>query len=471
MTFQATLALLAWIPICLFLFTRLAPPRALITAFIAGWLFLPQSVSFPFKGLPDYNKTSATSYIILLAVLLFDTRRLTTFKFSWLDLPMLIWCLCPLITTNLNGLGMNDGLLPGNILLYGVPYFLGRIYLNNLAALRKLAVGILIGGLIYLPLCLYEIFASPQLHRIVYGYQVFDSEVRWGGYRPIVFMQGGLSVGMWMMAVTLIAIWLWQAGTLKKLWDIPFSWLVILLGVTFVLIRSYAAYLYMLYGIFILLAAKRFRSALPLMLLILAISFYLFIGVIGRISPKNIDQINNITTNLMGQKRAGSLKFRLDSEQFLANKARQKPIFGWGAGRNRIIAENERGDVVDAVVTDSLWIIVFGQLGAVGLTAIFSVLLLPVLIFIRRYPALSWVTPQVAPAAALSVVLTFFAVDCLLNAMVNPVYFLASGAIVGLVVQQSERPKGTASRTLTAEEAQWRRGQTKRLNAGRKSEV
>jgi hypothetical protein len=463
MTFQAVLALLAWIPICLILFTRLTPPRALIIAFIAGWLFLPESANFLINSLPDYNKVYATSYIILLAILLFDPRRLTTFKFCWLDLPMLIWCLSPLVTTNLNGLGMNDGILPSNVLLYGVPYLLGRLYLNNLASLRKLAIGILIGGLIYLPLCLYEIFASPQLHRLVYGYQISSSEIRWGGYRPIVFMQTGLSVGMWMMGVTLIAIWLWQAGTLKKLWGIPFSWLVILLGVTFVLVRSYAAYLYLLYSIFILLAAKWFRSALPLVLLILAISFYLFVGVSGSISPKNIDQVNNITTNLMGEKRAGSLKFRLDSEQSLSDKARKKPIFGWGAGNNRIFAENEWGDVTDAVITDSLWIITFGQLGVVGLTAIFSVLLLPVLVFIRRYPAPSWFTPQVAPVAVLSVILTFFAVDCLLNAMINPVYLLASGAIVGLVTQHSDPAKVTGSRTLTAREAQWRRRQTKSI--------
>ena len=99
---------------------------------------------------------------------------------------------------------------------WGIPYFLGRIYFNDLQGLRELSVAIFIGGLIYVPFCLYEIRFSPQLHRLLYGYHQhdFSQTFRFGGYRPMVFMQHGLMVGMWMGMATLAGIWLAWTGAL-----------------------------------------------------------------------------------------------------------------------------------------------------------------------------------------------------------------------------------------------------------------
>ena len=41
---------------------------------------------------------------------------------------------------------------------------------NTADTLRDLCLSIIIGGVIYLPLCLYEIRMSPQLHSIFYGF-------------------------------------------------------------------------------------------------------------------------------------------------------------------------------------------------------------------------------------------------------------------------------------------------------------
>jgi len=96
MTPQAQLAMIALIPIVFYLFTRYPPYKAVVISFILAWLFLPQKASFTFPGLPDYNRTSATSYAILLGVFLYDVGRFRSFKFGWLDIPMLIWCLISL---------------------------------------------------------------------------------------------------------------------------------------------------------------------------------------------------------------------------------------------------------------------------------------------------------------------------------------------------------------------------------------
>jgi len=85
---------------------------------------------------------------------------------------------------------------------WGLPYLIGRVYFNDLESLQELAVGIFIGGLIYIPFCWFEVRFSPQLHKWVYGFRQhsFIQNVRDGGYRPMVFMQHGLMVGMWMGA-------------------------------------------------------------------------------------------------------------------------------------------------------------------------------------------------------------------------------------------------------------------------------
>ena len=117
-----------------------------------------------------------------------------------------------------------------------LPYLIGRIYFSDAAGLRELAVGIFIGGLVYIPFCLYEIRLSPQLHRIVYGYHAhsFAQTYRFGGWRPTVFMDHGLMVGLWMAMSCLAGIWLYVSGTLRSIRGISLPWFLVPLVVTLV---------------------------------------------------------------------------------------------------------------------------------------------------------------------------------------------------------------------------------------------
>src|SRR5207253_8876206 len=114
--------------------------------------------------------------------------------------------------------------------------------------LRRLAIGIFAGGMVYVPLCLLEMRIAPTLHLRVYGYHArvdFSQTMRYGGYRPTVFLEHGLWVGMWMMAATLLGIVLWRTKVIKKLWNYPINWLLLVLFVTFILVKSTGAYLYL----------------------------------------------------------------------------------------------------------------------------------------------------------------------------------------------------------------------------------
>ncbi|MFB8790983.1 MAG: O-antigen ligase domain-containing protein [Potamolinea sp.] len=431
--------LIMWgcIPAVLYIFSRLPPQRAMVMSMVGAWLFLPLAI-FKVPGIPPYTKMAATGYGVLLATMVFDAVRLTTFKPGLLDLPMLIWCLCPFASSITNDLGPYDGFSASfaQVVTWGLPYFLGRIYLNNLEGMRQLAIGIFAGGLIYIPFCLVENAKGPLLHLIIYGFNAFEDwgqAKRYGGWRPVVFMQHGLMVGVWMMSAALIGLWFWKTGTLKKLWNIPVKRLAIAVTISFILCLSTGAYILLLLGLLILFTGKWLRTSLPLIILISGISFYLYVGVSGTFSSKDIIAGMSV---VFSPDRVASLKFRFDNEEILGDKARQRMLFGWGGfGRNRVFDQNGK----DISITDSLWIIAFGINGVVGLSSLTASFFLPVLSFaLIRYPARSWSNPKVAPAAILAVLLILYMLDCVLNAMVNPIFALTCGGLSGLVQKDTE---------------------------------
>ncbi|MGL5065401.1 MAG: O-antigen ligase domain-containing protein, partial [Microcoleus sp.] len=390
------------------------------------------------------NKMAAACYGVLLATIVYDADRITTFKPGWIDVPMLVYCLCPIVSQLSNG-GSPISPTFNQIIGWGLPYFLGRLYFNNLEALKQLAIGIFAGGLAYIPFTLIEGVRGPILHQMIYGVNAFEDwgqARRLGGWRPVVFMQHGLMVGVWMMTAALIGFWLWQTGTLKKFQGRSIKLLAIVLMVAFALCRSTGAYSLFGMSVIVLFCAKWFRTSLPLLFLIAYVCFYLYIAASGQFSS---DEAVAFISQVFGEERAGSLQFRFENEEILSDKARQRFLFGWGdGGGNRVY--NGRGE--DISITDSLWIIVFGINGTVGLVSLFSALLLPVVVFcLFKYPAKTWSNPKVAPAATLGIALTMYVFDCVLNAMTNPIFAIIAGGISGLILRAPEnlKPKNKAS--------------------------
>lgn len=427
-------ALYIWIPFVLFLFALLPPRRAVISAFILAWLFLPEA-QIKFQGLPDFTKTTATCVGVLLAVFIFDINRLLSFRPSIWDIPMLAWCLEPIATSISNGLGSHDGFSWAfmQTVSWFLPYFIGRLYFKTLSDFHELAIGIFIGGLIYVPFCLYEIRMSPQLHKLVYGYNPhsFAQTKRWGGYRPQVFMQHGLMVGMWMCTASLIGIWLWSAKLLKPIWGIPPSIFLCILVFTFIFCKSTGAILLFGLGVSTLYLMRQFRSPIPILLLILVPPLYIFGRTSGVLTGASLTKS---VESLVGADRAKSFAFRLKSEDLLSERALKQKWVGWGRfSRSHVVDDKGK----ELAVSDGMWIIALGQNGVIGLAVLTVALLLPPIILLRHFPARYWSAASLAPAAVLAMVLVLYVLDCLMNAMINPIYLLAAGGLATL--RPSER--------------------------------
>jgi hypothetical protein len=434
MNFTVPAALFGWPLVALALCALLPARRAVIFSYVIAWLFLPV-YAYEVRGLPDWTKMSATSLSLLLGLMIFDARTLTSFRPRWIDLPMLAWCLSPAAASLVNGLGLYDAIsgLRNHAVTWAIPYFLGRIYLSDYDGLRDLALGIFIGGLAYVPFCLYEIRMSPQLHRYVYGFHQhsWEQTKRLGGWRPMVFMNHGLMVGMWMSMASLVGIWLRLSGVLRSFRGVSILWFLLPLLVTTVLCKSTGSLVLLLAGTAVLFWVRWFRTRTPAYLLGIVAPLYILVRLSGIWSGAAMVE----ATEWFDAERAGSIKTRLEQEDLLAGKALKQPLFGWG-GWDRSRIEDESGR--DIAITDGLWIIEFGQRGLFGLTAMLGVFLMPLFALTRLVPAREWIRPVAAPAAALTVVATLCLIDCIPNAFLTPVFVLAVGGVSGLKVHVRE---------------------------------
>lgn len=417
----------AWAPLTLSLFAKLDARKAVVVAFVLGTLFLPEFEE-TFLGLPDVSKGMLIALPACLGVILFSFRDIVHFKFEKFDLLPCLAIIGPYFSSTKNGLGGYDGIsvMFDQLLIFGIPYFTGRILFSDLRSKRLLAIGFLLGGLIYIPFCLYELRMSPQIHRMVYGYFPHDfiQTYRYGGWRPQVFLNHGIMLGMWMTSASLVGVWFLKTKILRGQLA---NTCVLALLVTTVLCKSTLAILLLLLGTGTLLTIQRFHGRLAiLMMLIMPVAY---IGARATQTWSG-EELITYSESLFGERRAGSVATRINNENILLDRALQKPLIGWGRG-------NHRPEDVKTI-TDGKWIIVFGMYGWIGLVAFFGTWLLAILRFMRIYPTSTWTNPLVAPSAVLVVLILLYTLDSLFNSFPNPILMAGVGGLMGQTKEPEE---------------------------------
>jgi tetratricopeptide (TPR) repeat protein len=417
--------LFLWLPIVVICFLGMPPKRAAIFAYIFGWLALP-NIGYSIPGFTNYTKMTATVLAVLLSTLLFDPSRLLRFRPRWYDLPMAIYCVLPFITALTNDLGAYEGLaaMVDQTLSWGLPYLVGRLYVTDLGSIRDLCLGIVIGGLAYVPLCLIEIRFSPILHVLVFGVGTWEP-LRYGGYRPKVFLSTGLELGMWMTCACLIGYQLWAIKAVKSLGRVSFPLLLVVLLITTILCKSTGAILLLIVGVAALFMTRLTRRSWVIWALVLLPPTYTALRTYNIWSAR---ELVDYSAAMFGGDRAESLEFRLKMEDKLAEKAVERPIWGWGRF-GRALVSNKQGRQM--TIPDGLWIIILGSNGITGLATLLTIILLPMIVTLHRFPVKTWSDPQVGPVAVLALMLVLVMIDFLSNAMVNPLYALIAGGLLG----------------------------------------
>jgi tetratricopeptide (TPR) repeat protein len=99
-------------------------------------------------------------------------------------------------------------------------------------------------------------------------------------------------------------------------------------------------------------------------------------------------------------------------------------------------------------IVDGFWIITLGLGGSVALVTLLVMMLQPIVLTMRRFPAKTWSDPEVGPAVVLAMLLLLMMFDFLSNAMLNPIYALAMGAVVGVTPTHAGRRRREAETSL-----------------------
>jgi tetratricopeptide (TPR) repeat protein len=444
----ALAALLGAAPMALLLFAFMPARRAVVTGAIGTWLFLPV-VSLDLPGFPDYSKATAATAGILLGTLIFETNRLLAFRFRWFDLPMLIWSVCPIASSISNDLGIYDGLSAVFLQTtsWFLPYLVGRLYLTDVEGLRELGLGMIIGGLCLVPLCLFEFKQSPVLQTIIYGFGRWEG-TRFGGYRPRIFFKNSLECGLWMNAVTLVAWWFWRAGVFKRQGGFEGGLIVAALVITAIACKTSGAILLFLGGTAALWISWRTRTKWAILGLLSLAPIYYVIRITDTWSGGQAVELARMFIN---EERAHSLQYRLDNEDLLIAKALHRPYFGWaGWGRNLVYdpVYNRQLSTIDG-----MWVIALGSYGIVGLASMATALLLPAVLFLRRFPVRQWDQPSLAPAAVIGVIVDLYLLDGLMNGMINVIYVIAAGGLANIVPSRIGPHVQTTSQSSNSSES------------------
>ncbi len=430
----AYIALFLWVPVTVVLFAKLRPPMAAMVSILGGVMFLPEQVAVDAPLLPPIDKLSVTALWAFLGCVWKAPERLRSARpLRGIDALFLVVVIGNVGTAMTN----TDALVTGPVVRQGLtlydafamsvkdvlslylPFFVARAMLRTRRDLYDLMRVLTVCGIAYSVLALLEVRLSPQLHRWLYGFHQMDfsMSLRFGGYRPMIFMLTGLATAMFVLSTTLAAWSRWRADHAKP-------WLPLYLTAVLILCKSTGAIVYGLAVVPVVAWVKRPRMWIPTGLALLVLLFPALRGFDLFPTEELVELAEHINED-----RALSLWFRFDQEDQLLERARERLVFGWGPyNRNRIF-DPETG--ADLSVTDGDWMIEVGSRGIVGFLALYGALALAVLLAQRRLRRVRRRRDRVL-LAGLAMISALQTVDLLPNGLFHYLPFFFAGALDGL---------------------------------------
>ncbi len=433
-------ALFGW-PLVVFVLFRLLPrPNAAIWSILAGYLILPPGFGIDIALVPTIDKVLIPSVFTAIAAFVFkdsiseQDRQFIRNVSKLLVLLLVMLFASPFLTAINNSepivlpgiyipsIRLYDALGVVNLLVITIlPYLIGRKLLAREEYHSLLLRAYVWAGIAYSFLVLIEVRLSPQLNTWIYGYfaHSFEQHIRNGGFRPIVFLNHGLWVGLFMATATLASASMWRKkdNTVNnQVWLLLALWLLFVLSVS----KNLGAFaLTVLFLPLVLFASSRIQR-LAAGVIALAVILY---PVLRGADLVPVDAVFEFALSI-NEDRGNSFKTRIDNEDALLARAFEKPLTGWGLWGRSNIFDPETGENVS--ILDGAWIITLGSFGWLGYIAQFGMLCLPLLILARKHPqAVSLST------SGLCILLVVNLIDLIPNATLTPLTFLTAGALMG----------------------------------------
>jgi len=434
-------------------FRFLPPAVAVLVVFLGGWIVLPvgvfppgsSAVDFPYwitgLAVPSdmlFTKAWVAPAAALLGALVFDRAALLRLRPVWADLPLVLWCLWPLLQSAGAAQPQPAGWVASLYLVgsWGLPWLLGRLYFATPDGQLLLIKGLVLGGVACLPFSLIEGVFGPVTYAWLYELHPFrlDGAARYIGYRPIGFFEHGNQFGLWVSLCALAAVWLaWTTphGPRSQL----YRGLAVLVVAMAVAAQSVGGILILALGVALLSASRwvrpRFMLAGASAALILSGAVYVS-GVVPIARLAKDTAVGQRAVGVFKSIGRGSFTWRIAQDQRLMGEAMKKPLTGsanWAWWRDKEMRPW------------GLTVLVIGQFGLIGLAACLATLLWPAI-------AAAWRSPRGSPwrmealPFVLAMILGLTVFDALMNSFIFFPALLAAG---GLAASSAARRRATES--------------------------
>jgi hypothetical protein len=433
----ATLALAAWFPISFLLFWQFRPALATALTIIVGRLFLPEKMHLlALPILPDLDKNVITTVAALLGCLFTGYRQLAAAKpLRGIDLWIVVLLLGDIGTamTNpdrvfadpprpgLTNYDMFTQMAEDLVLIYGT-FLLGRAMFRTSKQMRSLLYVCFAAAVLYTPFCLFELKMGPQANIWVYGYLQHDpaQAQRGGGFRPMVFLDHGLTLARFMLSAVIAGVLLTRTRMMNFFSLLALAYLF----VVFFLLKSTGALLLALVMV-PLIAFTSVRTQLRV-----AAVLAVMIGLYPLLRGADLFPADKLVewAGMISPERADSLKTRFDNEEALLVKARKRLFFGWGTYGRSHVFDPDTGE--DTSITDGEWIVALGSRGLVGYLAHYAFYLIPIFTATRNARRVRGSRVRIL-LSGLTLIAVVLAIDTLPNSAGTWPHFFFSGVLHG----------------------------------------
>ena len=187
----------------------LGPRRIVPMLLIVGPLFLPALDKFDLPGLPALDRLTVVALPAFVLLIVTPRSCWKRFRLVLPDVFLLSYVAWTAICTTVNQ-GPYAGGAMGfrQAITLMVPYFAGRLYLQDKEDIIALAKVLMPIVLVYIGLMAFEARMYPHFQEWVYGREVMGLG-RLGLFRPVVFAGNALELGhlMTLIAIVLIAVY------------------------------------------------------------------------------------------------------------------------------------------------------------------------------------------------------------------------------------------------------------------------